>query len=378
MKVAIDDKIPFIQGMLEPYAEVVYLPWSEFTPQTLEDIDALVVRTRVRCNANLLEGTAVRFIASATIGYDHIDTAYCDTKGITWTNAAGCNSSSVEQYVLAALLELSGRLDFKLSERTIGIVGVGNVGSKVARVATLLGMNVLLCDPPRAKKGSLSNVLILEELAAKSDIVTVHVSLSREGEYKTYGMFDQRFFNTLKSGAIFINSSRGEVVNEPSLKDAIRSGKLLASVLDVWCNEPDIDTELMSMISLATPHIAGYSVDGKAKGSAMSVQALARYFGISELYDWAPVGLPLPENTTLYADFKNQQFEDILRQLVLATYPVANDDKRLRQSPERFEHQRGSYPLRREYSSYSVQVENAGEEDVRRLIALGFNIEQVG
>lgn len=373
VNIAIDDKIPFIRGVLEPYANVVYLPAKEFTKQRLLDVDALIIRTRTVCNAELLEGTAVKFIASATIGFDHIDTSYCKQKGIEWINAKGCNSSSVEQYVLAAMLELAHRRSFQLAGKTIGIVGVGHVGSKVARIAEVLGIKTLLCDPPRAKKEGRTDFVELSELVASSDIISIHVSLSRDGEDKTWGLFNREVISKIKKGAILINSSRGEVIDEAALKDSIKQGMLSDVVLDVWCNEPDIDAELMDMATIATPHIAGYSVDGKAMGTAMSVNALAQFFGW-DLADWYPAHLPLPSKPQLQADFLQGTFEQNLYILVKQTYNILSDDSRLRIQIKDFEKQRGDYPIRREFDSFTVNIVNATDSDKQKLSQLRFQL----
>jgi len=218
IRIAADSKIPFLQGVLEPFADVVYLPGSQINRETASKADAIIIRTRTKCDAALLEGTPVRFIATATIGYDHIDTAWCGQNNVFWTSAPGCNSSSVQQYVAAALLELASKSNGKLAGRTIGIVGVGNVGSKIKMIAEVLGMKVLLNDPPRARKEGTGEFTDLESMLMESDIVTLHVPLSREGGDATWHLFGDRCFSLLKKGAWFINTSRGEVVDTESLR----------------------------------------------------------------------------------------------------------------------------------------------------------------
>ncbi|MDR0660733.1 MAG: 4-phosphoerythronate dehydrogenase [Prevotellaceae bacterium] len=373
VNIVIDDKIPFIRGVLESYANVCYLSAKDIARQQLANVDALVIRTRTRCNAELLDGTAVKFIASATIGYDHIDTEYCEEKGLKWTNAAGCNASSVEQYILAALLEIANKRNFQLSDKTIGIVGVGNVGSEVARVAQILGMDTMLCDPPRAKKRGSEAFVSLNELVEKADIITIHVSLSCEGADKTYGLFNPCIFSKIKKDTIFINTSRGEVVDEVALKGAINNGLLSDVVLDVWCNEPNVDTYLLNKVSIATPHIAGYSVDGKAMGTAMSVNALSRFFGW-DLSSWFPSDLPMPKETLLTVDFARGTFEQNLYKTVKHTYDIMSDHNRLKMLPDTFEEQRGSYPLRRQFTSYTVDAKGITKTDRQKLNQLGFQL----
>ena len=242
MKIIADDKIPFLKGALEPFAEVVYLPGKDIKHDVLIDADALLVRTRTKCNEQLLNGTNVRFIGTATIGFDHIDTQYCKKNNIRWTNAPGCNSSSVQQYIASALLTAASGFRFSLREKTLGIIGVGNVGSKVAKLGKILGMNVLLNDPPRARKEGDKEFAGIERILQEADIITVHVPLTMMGEDKTYHLFDDITFNKMKKGSWFFNSSRGEVAETTALKKMLSSSVLGGAVIDVWENEPDIDT----------------------------------------------------------------------------------------------------------------------------------------
>jgi erythronate-4-phosphate dehydrogenase len=271
MKIVCDDKIPYLHGVLEPYVDkVVYLPGTKISNADLLTADALIVRTRTKCTATLLENTPVRFIATATIGYDHIDTAYCDKHGIVWTNAPGCNSGSVKQYIAASLACLSNRRGFSLAGKTIGIVGVGNVGSKVFDVAKAFGMHVLLNDPPRAEKEGENMFVALDELLGKSDIITLHVPLSYEGAHKTYHLLNKKILENLQEHQIIINSSRGEVVDNTALASVLKRKRITGAVLDVWEDEPDIHRELLSLADITTPHIAGYSRDGKGMESGHS------------------------------------------------------------------------------------------------------------
>jgi len=360
LKIIIDNKIPFICGVLEPYAEVEYVDGAAVAPAHVRRADALVVRTRTQCNATLLKGSTVKFIASATIGYDHIDADFCKKNNIAWTNAAGCNSGAVEQYVTAALLELASKRNLSLSGKTLGIVGVGNVGRRVLRVAQALGMRVLQNDPPRERAEGKNNFVSLRELAAQSDVVTIHVPLLREGVDKTFHLINADFFAQFKRGALFINSSRGEVVDEAALKNALRQKLLSGVALDVWEHEPDIDAELLRMVEIGTPHVAGYSAEGKAMATQMAVRAVASFFDLP-LKSWQ---CPLPashENMTLEVDCKNKSVQEILRALVRQTYHILLDDAALRNAPSEGEMLRGAYRYSREFSAYSVILRNATE-----------------
>jgi erythronate-4-phosphate dehydrogenase len=373
IRVVADDKIPFLKGVLEPFADVQYKPGSQIDRKAIKDADAMLIRTRTKCTESLLKESGVKFIATATIGFDHIDTQYCEKEGITWTNAPGCNSSSVQQYVAAALLRMSSEFRFSLKGKTIGIVGVGNVGSKVDVLARALGMNVLLNDPPRARKEGGEKFVNLGTVLYESDIVTAHVPLSVVGEDPTWHMFNAKSFKKMKKGAWFINTSRGEVMETAALKKILNGGKPGGVILDVWENEPDIDLELMSGLFLATPHIAGYSTDGKANGTAMVVNSLFSFFDIP-LKNWYPSGIPAPENPVIEIDGTGKQEEDILREAILHTYNIDDDNIRLRFSPADFEKQRGDYRIRREFPAYTVKLK-AGSSGVKSILeALGFKV----
>lgn len=380
MKIVADNKIPFLAGALEPYAEIIYLPGSETTPQIVADADAIITRTRTICNENLLKGSNVKMIATATIGFDHIDTAWCNANGIGWTNAPGCNSWSVQQYIASLLVNLAQTFGFDCKDKTLGVIGVGNVGSKVAHIAELLGFKVLLNDPPRAAKEGQRGFTSLDTLLEKSDIITCHVPLQKDGPYATYHMFDKERIAKLRKDQFLINSSRGPVVDNAALKDALKAKSIAGASLDVWENEPNIDTELMDLLYTATPHIAGYSLDGKANGTTMSVQAIARKFNLP-CKDWHVTDIPLPAQDVCFTiDVTGKTAAEIIQEAILYTYDIKNDDKRLRASVSTFEKQRSDYPVRREFPAFTVTLDGALtpeliEECVETLEEIGFNVE---
>ncbi len=365
MKIVADDKIPFLKGVLEPFAEVLYLPGKQIDNKILKDADALITRTRTRCNAALLKNTGIKFIGTATIGFDHIDTDLCNRNGISWTNAPGCNSSSVQQYIAAAILRISGKFKYKLKNKTIGIVGVGNVGSKVEKLARTLEMNVLLNDPPRARAEGEGEFVSLEQVLMESDIVTGHVPLNLTGEDCTVNLFNENSFRMMRKGTWFINTSRGEVTDTGALKNAIDSGKLMGAVTDVWEKEPDLDTELMEKVFISTPHIAGYSTDGKANGTSMIVNSLCKFFSLP-LKDWYPDNVPDPAVPVILINCTGKTDEDVMREAVLHTYNIDDDSLRLKQTPSEFEKQRGDYPLRREFPAYTV-ILKGGTRNTRKI-----------
>ena len=380
MKIVCDNKIPFLRGVFEPFAEVVYLPGKETTPEVVRDADAVITRTRTKCDAALLAGSSVKVIATATIGYDHIDTAWCESNGILWRNAPGCNSWSVKQYIAAVLCTLARRHGLNLAELTLGVVGVGHVGSKVAEVASLLGMKVLLCDPPRARAlpslpAATGNPFVsLDTICRDSDIITLHVPLTREGEDATWHLFDAQRIASLRPDQFLLNSSRGPVVDNAALKAALQAKRLRGAVLDVWEGEPEPDRELMGLLDIATPHIAGYSADGKANGTTASVHTVASVLGLP-LADWAPAGIPAPAQPldfTLNARGKSHQ--EVLSEAILYTYDILADDRALRANPDRFEQLRGDYPVRREPTAFTLQLQGGTPELAETLAAIGFNV----
>jgi erythronate-4-phosphate dehydrogenase len=279
----------------------------------------------------------------------------------------------VQQYIAAALLKIAAEFRFSLKGKTIGIVGVGNAGTKVEKFARILGMNVLLNDPPRAREEGKKNFVDLGTILYNSDIVTLHVPLNVVGEDCTWHLFDEKSFKKMKKGTWFINTSRGEVTESSALKNALESGKLAGAVLDVWENEPDIDLDLMAKTFLATPHIAGYSTDGKANGTSMVVNALCKKFKLP-LMDWYPSEIPEPENPVIPLNVIGNTDEDIIREAVFHTYNIDEDNINLRFAPTDFEKQRGNYRLRREFTAYTVRL-NGGTKSTRRMLEqLGFKV----
>lgn len=347
MKIIIDNKIPYIKEAVRTIAdEIVYAPGKDFTPELVRDADALIIRTRTHCNRELLEGSRVKFIATATIGFDHIDTDYCQQAGIEWRNAPGCNSASVAQYVQSSLLIWKSLRNKELSGLTIGIVGVGNVGSKITKVAQDFGMRVLLNDLPREEKEGSGSFTSLNKIAEECDIITFHVPLYKEGNYKTFHLADREFFQSLKRKPIIINTSRGEVIDTDALLEALNNQTISDAIIDVWEHEPDINRELLEKVMIGTPHIAGYSADGKANATRMSLDAICSFFQIKGKYE---INAPAPASPIIYA--KNHE------EALLQMYNPTNDSDRLKTQPELFETLRGDYPLRREEEAYIINIE---------------------
>ena len=336
MKIVVDDKIPYIRETICQLAdEVVFLSGAAITADDIKDADVLVVRTRTRCNQQLLEGSKVQLVVTATIGYDHIDTEWLESAGIRWTNCPGCNSGSVAQYVESTLLLLEQKKGLSLRQSTIGIVGCGHVGSKVKAVAERLGMRVLVCDPPLASTPSplTSHFVSLDEIERNSDIITFHVPLTKEGDYATWHLADDDFFHRLSRVPYIINTSRGEVVDNKALLLAIEEGRVRDAIIDVWENEPHPDATLLDKVFIGTPHIAGYSADGKVNADNMVIDAICQQFGLSHPGLIAPPALP-------------KDFHYTGKPLEL--YNPMDDSQKLKAEPSHFEQLRNNYPLRRE------------------------------
>ncbi len=340
IKIVADDAVPFLKGVLEPYADVTYINGSKITKEDLAGVSALVIRTRTKCNASLLEGTPVKFIATATIGTDHIDFDYCNTHHIIVRNAPGCNAGGVAEYVFSALYGLASRRAINLTGDTIGIIGVGHVGSMVERMGRALGFKILRCDPPREAVEGKFGFCDLDYLLANSQIVTIHTPLDES----TRGMAGSRFFSKMQDGAFFINTSRGEVMDDAALKEAIP--RLGPVIIDTWNNEPKIDRELLDMVAIATPHIAGYSYQGKQNGTALAVRALAHYFGFTGLYEFFPK-TDLQENEAVKLDLRGMNQGEIAA-VFQYNYPIFTDDFMLRVNPDNFDTLRAEYKYRRE------------------------------
>ncbi|MBO7071749.1 MAG: 4-phosphoerythronate dehydrogenase [Bacteroidales bacterium] len=341
MKIVADSNIPFLKGVFEPYAEVVYKDGRSIERKDMMLADAVIIRTRTRCAQDTLEGTRVQAIASATIGTDHVDMTWCAANGITVYNAEGCNAGGVMNYVFSALYGMASRHSIKLENATMGVVGVGHVGKRVAEAAEKLGFKVLLCDPPRALREGPEDFLPLEELLAQSNVVSLHVPLNEE----THDMAGESFFEAIKPGAVLINTSRGEVVDESALLRA--RPKLGSLAIDTWCNEPFVNHNLLDVCDIATPHIAGYSYQGKLNGTQMAVRSIARHFGIDQLKNYTPE----PESadlTPIGLDVSGKTQGEITA-LLQYNYPIFTDDFLFRMDPDGFERLRIDYNYRREY-----------------------------
>lgn len=330
-EIIIDSDIPFIRGRVESWSEPRYLAGRDITRESLGNARALLIRTYTRCNAELLEGSKIEFIATATIGTDHIDLDYCRQAGITVCDSPGCNAPGVAQYVWSAVAALG----ISPEGLTTGVVGKGNVGSIVTEWGRRLGSDVIVCDPPRQKAGHTDEeYLPLDEILCRSDIVTLHTPLTRKGDSATYHLIDAEALSLMKPGAILINAARGGVVDTVALKNALAEGRIRA-IIDTWEHEPDIDASLLPLVDIGTFHVAGYSHEGKQRATRMIIEAAGRHFNIT------------PDTTGLAGPHISPSA--INAEGLLASYDPRRDMALLTADPSKFLHLRDNYDFRHEY-----------------------------
>lgn len=381
MKIIADANIPFVVECFSSIGEVITVGGRDITPGIVRDADVLLVRSITQVNADLLAGSKLRFAATATIGFDHVDIGFLQRNNIGFTSAPGSNANSAAEYVIAGLLEVSQKYDINLEGRSTGIIGVGNVGSRVAKKCAALGMRVYLNDPPLQRQTGEEKYLPLKELY-DCDFITFHTPLTFEGIDKTYHLADEGFFKSLKEACVFINASRGGVVDSEALKAVIQSERLKSVVLDVWENEPNIDVELLEMVDIGTPHIAGYSLDGKISGMIMIYKAVCEHFGLNPKYGIEDF-LPEPVVRQLTIELTNNE-QDALCDAVRKIYDIREDDNRLRQITEKPENKRGEYfdglrkkyQIRREFQNTKVFVEDRNSALAKKLKGIGFETSE--
>lgn len=380
MKIVADANIPFVQECFSSLGDVTVMSGRDMTAAALAGADALLVRSITQVNESLLAGSAVKFVGTATIGFDHVDLDCLHTQNIGFASAPGSNANSAAEYIIAALLEVGRRHDVQLEGQSIGVVGVGNVGSLVVKKCQALGMRVLRNDPPLQRKTGAPNYVPIEALY-DCDFVTFHTPLTREGVDKTFHLADEAFFSSLKEGAVLLNASRGAVVDSVALKRAIAEKRLAAVVLDVWENEPAIEVELLEAVDLGSPHIAGYSFDGKIAGLTMIYHAFCEHFGLSPKCDTS-IFLPEPEVPCIQLESGQRQDEALIAEAVEKVYSVKRDDENLRgiakEEPSKrgpfFDALRKNYPVRREFQNTTVVLDDSRGSLIRKLLGIGFKV----
>ncbi len=369
----IESSIPYMQGIegLERLGDIMFLPNNELSAERIQDCDALIVRSITKCDEAVLKDSQVKYIATATAGFDHIDVDYCTKSGIEWTTAIGCNARAVAQYVCSALSSLSLWDDWSFSDKVIGIIGVGHVGRELEQMARALGMKALLYDPLRAEVEGIEAFVSLEQIQEEADIISLHVPLTKTGAYPTYRMIDWNFLNACQRKPILVNACRGAVTPSEDLLRAKAEHKISRLVLDCWENEPRISWELSQIADLISPHIAGFSAEGKLRGGRMCLQALADFWGVGLKGLMDTSVLAEPKEACIRLDESEPHF---LARCLLHTLDLEPLSKTLQASPERFEELRKAYVYPREMSAYQVLINS--NQYQKQLEALGFECIQ--
>jgi erythronate-4-phosphate dehydrogenase len=431
MRIVVDENMPYAREAFATLGDVTALPGRKISREDLRDVEVLAVRSITQVNADLLDGTAVRYVGTATIGTDHLDMAWMDAQGIRHCAAPGCNADSVADYMTASLLHVARRHGLTLAGLTLGVVGCGNVGSRVVKRGRALGMRVVENDPPLARATGDACYRPIEEILG-CDFVTIHTPLEKTGPDATYHLVNADFLAKMAGGAderrggrqgagagergggierggagereaagkrgslpFLINASRGAVVDGAALKAALASGRIAGAVLDVWEGEPRVDTELLTRVEIATPHIAGYSFDGKVNGTTGIYRQVCAWLGREATWDPTPL-LPAPDVPRLEIDAAGRPDEAVLREAVFAIYPIQDDDARMRVAHATagdagvgagdaaaaaaargaaFDRLRKDYPRRREFARTTVVLRNGTDALAAKLRGLTFRVD---
>ncbi|MCL5027550.1 MAG: 4-phosphoerythronate dehydrogenase [Bacteroidetes bacterium] len=378
MNIVVDENIAFAEEAFSKFGNVELMHGRKISNSNLQNADALIVRSITKVNEELLKSTPVKFVGTATIGTDHIDQDYLKSMNIYFSDAKGCNADAVAEYVFTSIFKIAAEQDISLKDKTIGVVGIGNIGSRIVKLANALGMKVLMNDPPLKRKAGSKDFVPLKEIYS-ADIITLHVPLNKEGEDKTVHLFNIENLNKLNDGAIFINASRGQVTNNLALSEMIEK-KNLHVVLDVWEDEPDINIDLLKKVKFASPHVAGYSLEGKVNGTAMIYNALCKLLNV--MPSWQPT---LPEVSNSIIELKEESnLEQKLNDIFSAVYDIKRDDNQMRnmfgipdnERPKYFDSLRKNYSLRREFPNYNIKLNSKDDELIKILQVFRFNIIQ--
>lgn len=372
MQILADQNMPLVEEFFSEIGQITRFTGRELSPEQLRDTDVLLVRSITQVDQTLLNtADKLKFVGTATIGTDHIDQQLLSDKGIAFSSAPGCNATAVAEYVIASLFALAQEDGFSLKGKTVGVVGVGNIGSRLVTKLEALGCQVLLCDPPKQDNGQLEQGVNLEHILENADIVSFHVPLVKEGNYKTRHLLNANNLPKLKEGAVVINSCRGDVIDNQALLQFMRDGANLSLVLDVWEGEPDIEQALIPFTRIGSVHIAGHSLEGKAGGTEMLYHALCDTLGLAVKHTMADF-LPQPElkEVWLGSSFNGTN----IAQLVHSVYDARRDFGLLKSelNSKGFDYLRKNYPGRREFSTLTVHC--ACSELTKYLSQLGFSV----
>jgi erythronate-4-phosphate dehydrogenase len=377
MKIIVDENIPQAREAFCGFGEVVFLAGREITNDALKDADILLIRSITKVNESLLKGTKIKFIATATAGTDHVDKEYLTNNGIAFADAAGCNSFSVAEYFTGAVSRIFSKNNIAFEGKTLGVVGIGNVGSKVVRFAKTLGFKILMNDPPLERKFGSQEFVSLDRIL-DCDVITLHVPLYKSGIDKTVHLINEERLNRIKSGTVFINASRGAVIDNAALKKRLETRNDLVTVLDVWENEPVLDYNLLEKVNFGSVHIAGYSMEGKVNGTEIIYNRLCAFLKTPPV--WKPK-YPEIENKEIIIK-KENRFEDLLNEVITQIYDISGDDRLLREGIDMdkekqckyFDLLRRNYRVRREFNNYVIRLNFLNEGIKRKLVELRFKV----
>ncbi|MDR5867632.1 4-phosphoerythronate dehydrogenase PdxB [Halomonas koreensis] len=379
MRIVVDANVPAAEACFGTLGEVVPVPGREIAPDTLREADALVVRSVTRVDEALVAGSRLRFVGTCTIGTDHVDRAALAARGIGFASAPGCNAEAVVDHVLSSLATLAERRGFRLAERRVGVVGAGNVGGRLLARLRGLGVDCLACDPPRAEAEGADGFVDLDTLIGRCDVICLHTPLVREGPHATRHLMDARRIAALAPGTVLLNAGRGDCLDGGALRERLAERGDLDALLDVWEGEPGIDAGLFELAELATPHVAGYSLDGKLRGTQQIYRALAHRLGLPARLTLGDLA-PAPPLASLTLD-GGLSVDEALRLCMRAVHDVRRDHDALRREARRqglaagFDACRARYPLRREFSTLAVALRPAAEALAGPLSAAGFRVE---
>ncbi|MBN2606102.1 MAG: 4-phosphoerythronate dehydrogenase [Thiotrichales bacterium] len=372
-KLIIDDAVPYAKDIFSHLGEVTLVPGLEINAETVKNADALIVRSRTQVNQSLLENSTVEFVGSTVVGLDHIDQEYLTSKNIHFYSAQGCNANSVSEYVISALLHFAEERGFELSEKSLGIIGVGNVGKLLEQKANALGMTVFLNDPPRQEKEGLPHFVDLEK-ALSADIISFHTPLTKNGKHPSYHLLNQNNFHLIRPSTIVINAARGGIIEESIWAKTETD----INIIDCWENEPNIDPTLYKKADIATPHIAGHALEAKIKGSSMVYEVLCKHWNQPVQTKWQE---QVPHPTSILSTSSDDSFQAMLFKLVHQCYDPHVDDLAMRSNEideihKKFEYYRRHYPIHHEWTEFTVKS-NRPEAENNRLKALGFKVKQI-
>jgi len=378
MNIVVDENIAYAKEVFSEFGDVQLVNGRKITNQHINNIDALIVRSITNVNSNLLSGTKVKFVGTATIGSDHIDLIYLKKNNITFTDAKGCNADSVAEYVFTALLKIAVDENIQLNKKSVGVVGIGNIGTRVVNIAEAFGMKVFKNDPPLERKGIGENYVSLDEIL-QADIISLHIPLNKGEQDNTIHLLNEQNLGQIREKTIIINTSRGAVIDNNSLHKMIRNKKLPA-VLDVWENEPKVNIDLLNITKIGSAHIAGYSLEGKVNGTRMIYEALCNFTG--KTLSWKPALQEVENKEVFLDDSKNDELK--IYNLLRTAYDIEEDDKKMRnmlkvkreERGDYFDQLRKEYPVRREFSNYIIKLRE-GERHLKKILeSLRFKVKE--